>query len=147
MSSHKSILMLLTVILIVACLCVFPLLAQQEDKKSDPYAAKITGTLHRMAESSKRLVALRKIRYEAGQIDFQLLVAAQRELMELELRLADTHKKRLGILDQQLTFAKKSEKVASVKLESGRGTRDDLLQTQIAAMRIEVRIFEEMQKR
>jgi outer membrane protein TolC len=143
MSTGKSTLMYLAAMLLVACFCIFPLKAQQSVAKDKAVDAQITGTLRQMWKSSTELVTLRKTRYMAGQIDLQLLVTAQRELMELELKLAKTPAERIGVLRTQLRLAADAEKIANAKLLSGRTTKEDVLQAQIARLRIEVRILEE----
>ena len=65
-----------------------------------------------MRTTSKKLVALQRRAYEVGAISFKELVTAQRQLLELELKLAKAPADRIKVLSEQLKLAEDAEKLS-----------------------------------
>ena len=144
MSNRKPTLIVLIAALAVTFLCIFPLKAQQRGREAKDNSAKIAAALQELRTTSKQLVALRKQAYQAGEISFQELMTAQRQFLELELKLAKAPADRIKVLSQQLQLAKDAEKLANALYKSRQATQGDVLQARIARMYIEVLILEEL---
>jgi outer membrane protein TolC len=127
----------------VAALCLFPLEGQERAGGTNDKAAQLADALQQLRATSKQLVALRTQEYQVGQIDFQGVLAAQRQLLEVELKLSKTPADRMKVLSQQLKLSKENEKLVTARYEHGAGKRSDVLQARIARMRIEISILEE----
>ena len=143
MSNRKPTLVILIAAFAVAFLCIFPLKAQQRGREAKGNSAKIAAVLQEMRTTSKELVALRKQAYQTGQSGLQELITAQRELLDLELRLAKAPADRIKVLSQQLQLANDAEQLADALYKSGESTQGDVLQARIARMQIEVLMLEE----
>jgi hypothetical protein len=144
MSTRTSTLVTLIVALAVACLWFYPLEAQERGREAKDNSAKIAAALQEMRTTSKQLVALRRQAYRAGQISLQEFMAAQRQFLEMELKLAKAPAERINVLSQQLQLAKDAEKVANAFHKKAEGNEGDVLEARIARLRIEVLILEEL---
>ena len=143
MSTRKPIVAFLITVLSVAVLCIFPLEAQERGREAKDNSTKIAAALQEMRTTSKQLVALCKQAYQGGEIGFQEFITAQRQLLEVELKLAKAPAERNKVLLQQLQLAKDAEKVANALYKNREGTQGDVLQARIARLHIEVLILEE----
>ena len=143
MSTRKPTLVILIAAFAVAFVFIFPLKAQQRGREAKDNSAKITAALQEMRTTSKNLVALQRRLYEVGAISYMELVTAQRQLLELELKLAEAPADRIKVLSEQLKLAEDAEKLANAKYESGQATQADVLQSRLARMHIEVSILQE----
>lgn len=122
---------------------------EEEKKRSQEAAGTAKGDSHEIADRSrdmlaiaKQLVAIHRQQYEQGTINFLDLMAAQQELLEMQLKLAKTKQDRIKILSSQLETAKKMEQSVEVRFQNGDVPKTDVLKARLECMKIELMLKE-----
>lgn len=124
------------------CMLSMPLSGQQASREGQKRSAQITAELKEMHDVSKQLVSVLKEEYKIGNSEIRQLLEAQHELLELELKLSETPAERMNVLVKQLNLAKDAESAIALKFESGSASRIEVLQAQIARMKIELAMLD-----
>lgn len=124
------------------CILSMPLNGQQPASKGQERSAQLIAKLQEMREASKKVVSLLENEYKAGNIGFRQLQEARHEVLEIELKLANSSAERMKILSQQLEWPRKAEAFVSTAYKDGSASQIDILQAQIARMEIEIAMLE-----
>lgn len=126
------------------CMLSMTVKGQQAGKDGQERSSELTAKLKEMQEASTKIVSVLKAEYKAGNIGFPWLQEAQHNLLEIELRLANTPADRMKILSQQLEFAKKAEALIAAEYKTGSASQIEVLQAQIGRIEIEIAMLEDV---
>lgn len=144
MSIRSSSLLSFITAVTATCMLSMPLSAQQSGREDQERFATITAKLKDMQGAAKQRVSILKEEYKAGTVGFPKLHQAQHDLLEIELKLANSSAERMNVLSRQLELAKDAEALMAAEYKKRAASQLDVLQAQIARMKIELAMLEDV---
>ena len=112
-------------------------------EKDEGRARDVTVVMQEMRETARQLVSLRAAQYREGVGDIDGLVAAQRKLREVELRLAPDAAARRKILAESVQAAKETEMIVRGRVDTGTARQAEFLEARLDRMTAELALLEE----
>jgi len=143
MFKRKSTVLFVTATLAITTSSLLTLKAQPPGRELTDSDARIAVARKKMHTAAEQLVKIHKHAYQAGETRIHELLTAQRQFLELELKLAKTPADRMSVLSRHLQLAKDVEKTATARFKSVEAPQSDVLQTRIVRLEIDVMILEE----
>lgn len=115
-----------------------PTLADDEDQ-----IPKVHVLLTQRRDTLRTLVKLVGERFRAGQVNFDVVIRASDQLLNLELELAEGQDARLAIRKQRVELMRDFEKVADARFRAGQATQEDVLTAQAERLGAEIELLKE----
>lgn len=135
---------LLNILSLAALALVFGGALHAQQPEAEPATGEFAAKLDDIRKASLQPLELRRQAYQSGQAELSEVIAAQRQLLDAELRLAKTPASRLEVLNHQLKLAMNAEEVAAARYRSAEASQTDVLEAQIARLQIELLLLEEL---
>ena len=145
-------------------LVALPITAQQESEPTADITARTRELQTQRVETLKTLLRLRRSHYKGAECSLHEVLAAQHDLLNAELEMAETSDKLIALLELQIKWAKEMVETAEFVSASARKLRDwrgrdgqfrsaeiaeqeiDHLQAKTALLEIEIRLLRERAK-
>ena len=98
-------------------------------------------------ETLAKIAKLLKLQYNAGQVDFRRLVAAEMKLIDAKVESADTLSEGIALLEELLAMAKKVLDLTEARYQRGfRVSEIDLLESKTLYLDVKIRLLRERAK-
>ena len=142
----RTVVNVLLAVLGASLLMVLPIMAQQSNEPTTDIETQLRELQMQRCKVLNELVERRSVMYREGVCRIGPVLAAQRDLFQASLEVADSLDRRMAVLESHVERAKRTLQVAQQLHNAGEVQKTDPLQAQAALLEIEIELLRERAK-
>ena len=127
-------------------LVVLPVMAQQSDEPTTDIETQLRELQMQRCKVLNELVERQSVMYRVGECRIGPVLAAQRDLFQASLEVADSLDRRMAVLESHAEIAKRTHQAAQDLHNAGEVQKTDPLQAKAALLEIEIELLRERAK-